>query len=188
MSGPKTLNNVVDPLTWNVPIADKDGRPTQEFQRKWIQQARTNGEIPDLTTPAAVSSVLDVISSAPGSLLERGSSQWGGLPSPSDAALFLNGAAFPAFAAVKDSDLSISDITNNNVSTAKHGFVPKAPNDATVFLDGTGGYSTPAGNGTPYSVFYVDTGGQAYVAVVVSDSDPLTVLDPDGVPVYIPYP
>ncbi len=47
-----------------------------------------------------------------------------------------------------DADLSISDITTNNVSTSAHGFAPKAPNDATKFLDGTGAYSTPSGSGT----------------------------------------
>ena len=44
--------------------------------------------------------------------------------------------------------LSMTDITTNNVSTTKHGFAPKAPNDATKFLDGTGVYSTPAGSGS----------------------------------------
>jgi hypothetical protein len=66
---------------------------------------------------------------------------------PSDATKFLNGAATPAFALVKDSDLSTSDITTNNVSTTKHGFAPKVPNDATKFLDGTGAYSVPPGTG-----------------------------------------
>lgn len=62
---------------------------------------------------------------------------------PSDNTKFLDGSG--AFDTVKDSDLSLSDITTNDVSTAKHGFAPKAPNDATKFLDGTGAWSTPAG-------------------------------------------
>jgi len=57
---------------------------------------------------------------------------------PGDASKFLNGATPPAYAAVKDSDLSTSDVTTNNVSTTKHGFTPKAPNDVTKFLDGGG--------------------------------------------------
>ena len=36
-----------------------------------------------------------------------------------------------------DTDLSVSDNTTNNVSTSAHGFAPKAPNNATVYLDGT---------------------------------------------------
>lgn len=43
-----------------------------------------------------------------------------------------------------ESNLSFTDITTNNVSTSKHGFVPKAPNDSSKFLDGTGAYSTPS--------------------------------------------
>lgn len=49
--------------------------------------------------------------------------------------------------AVTDAQLSTSDITTNNVSTSKHGFAPKLPNDATKYLDGTGAYSVPAGGG-----------------------------------------
>jgi hypothetical protein len=55
---------------------------------------------------------------------------------PADATQFLNGAATPAFAAVKDSDLATTDITTNNASTTKHGFAPKLPNDATKFYNG----------------------------------------------------
>jgi hypothetical protein len=47
-----------------------------------------------------------------------------------------------------DATLSTSDITTNNVSTSKHGFAPKAPNDATQYLDGTGNYSVPSVGGT----------------------------------------
>lgn len=47
-------------------------------------------------------------------------------------------------ALVTDANLSTSDITTNDVSTSKHGFAPKAPNDATKYLDGTGAWSTPA--------------------------------------------
>lgn len=41
----------------------------------------------------------------------------------------------------------LADNTTQNVSTSKHGYAPKAPNDATKYLDGTGAYSTPAGGG-----------------------------------------
>jgi hypothetical protein len=68
--------------------------------------------------------------------------------SPSDATKFLNGAATPAFALVKDSDLSTSDITTNDVSASKHGFAPKLPDDATKYLDGTGAFSAPFGSGS----------------------------------------
>lgn len=50
-------------------------------------------------------------------------------------------------ALVTDANLTTTDITTNDVSTSKHGFAPKAPNDATKYLDGTGAWSTPAGGG-----------------------------------------
>lgn len=46
-----------------------------------------------------------------------------------------------------DATISMSDITTNDVSITKHGFAPKAPNDATKFLNGLGLYSVPAGTG-----------------------------------------
>ncbi len=47
-----------------------------------------------------------------------------------------------------DATLAFSDITTNDVSITQHGFAPKSPGSATVFLDGTGAYSTPpAGSG-----------------------------------------
>ena len=39
---------------------------------------------------------------------------------------------------VTESIISLSDITTNDVSTTKHGFAPKAPNDTTKFLRGDG--------------------------------------------------
>jgi len=47
-----------------------------------------------------------------------------------------------------DADIAFSDVTTGNVSTTKHGYAPKLPNDASKFFDGTGAYSTPAGGGT----------------------------------------
>jgi hypothetical protein len=131
-----TLKNGVNPLTWNVPIANSDGTPTNEFMRKWVQQAALNGAIPDLTTSAGVSARLDLLGATPGMLLERGATTWGGLASPADATKFLNGATFPAYAFVKDSDLALTDITTNNVTNLKHGFAPKSPADVTKFLNG----------------------------------------------------
>lgn len=47
-----------------------------------------------------------------------------------------------------DATLTTSDITTNDVSTTKHGFAPKAPNDATKYLNGLGAWAVPAGGGT----------------------------------------
>lgn len=45
-----------------------------------------------------------------------------------------------------EANLSITNITTNNVSISKHGFAPILPNDATKYLDGTGAYSVPVGS------------------------------------------
>jgi hypothetical protein len=50
-------------------------------------------------------------------------------------------------ALVTDANLTTTDITTNDVSTAKHGFAPKAPNDTAKFLRGDGTWAVPAGGG-----------------------------------------
>jgi hypothetical protein len=43
-----------------------------------------------------------------------------------------------------EAQISFTDITTNNASTSKHGYLPKLPNDATKFIDGTGAWSVPS--------------------------------------------
>jgi hypothetical protein len=45
---------------------------------------------------------------------------------------------------ISDATISTTDITTNNASTSKHGFLKKLDNTATHFMDGTGAWSTPA--------------------------------------------
>ncbi len=69
---------------------------------------------------------------------------------PSDATKFLNGASTAAFALVKDSDLSLSNITTNNATISQHGFVRTGNNDASYYLDGTHNWSIPSGSGVTF--------------------------------------
>lgn len=50
-------------------------------------------------------------------------------------------------AVVNDSDVAFTDITTNNASTSKHGFLKKLSGVSTEFLNGTGVFSTPSGGG-----------------------------------------
>lgn len=80
-----------------------------------------------------------------------------------DATMF--GLSTPA-----ESALTFTDITTNNVSTSKHGFCPKLPNDATKFLDGTGNWSSMS---SPVTSVAGRTG-----AVVLSISDISGLISP----------
>jgi hypothetical protein len=51
------------------------------------------------------------------------------------------GAATPAFRSLVEADTTLADVTTNNVTSTKHGYAPKAPADATKFLNGA---ATPA--------------------------------------------
>lgn len=56
-----------------------------------------------------------------------------------------SGVALPT-----DTSIVLSDVTTNNASTTKHGFVPKLPNDASLFYNGVGSFTAPGGsNGVP---------------------------------------
>lgn len=57
----------------------------------------------------------------------------------------LHGGVTPAFSSVVEADISLTNVTTNDVTTARHGFVPILPNNATVYLDGQGNYTTPSG-------------------------------------------
>jgi hypothetical protein len=47
----------------------------------------------------------------------------------------------------QDADINFTAVTTGNVSTSKHGYTPILPNNAAVFLNGTGAYTAPAGTG-----------------------------------------
>lgn len=66
--------NLLNPLTWNVPIVNRDGTPTDEFQRKWQAQVGINKGIP--STPAELSALLDLLGDDWGDLIFRGETGW----------------------------------------------------------------------------------------------------------------
>lgn len=48
---------------------------------------------------------------------------------------------------ISDATLSTSDVTTNNASTLKHGFLPKLSGSSSQYLAGDGTWATPAGGG-----------------------------------------
>ena len=48
---------------------------------------------------------------------------------------------------ISDATISTTDVTTNNASTSKHGFLPKLPGGTTTFLRADGAYATPSGSG-----------------------------------------
>lgn len=68
--------------------------------------------------------------------------------------------------------LSLTDITTNNASTTKHGFLPKLSNVATQYLDGTGAFSTPAGGEWTYVskvTYTAESGAKTFSSLSVHD-------------------
>jgi hypothetical protein len=70
----------------------------------------------------------------------------------------LGGNAPSAFAQAShthtEGDLSLSDVTTGDVSTSRHGFCPKAPNDTTKFLRADGTWAVPPLGGS-FGVSYM---------------------------------
>ena len=71
-------------------------------------------------------------------LFTRGSSSASGVTSFNTR----TGDVVPATNDYSEAMLSFTDITTNNVSSTKHGFVKKFPNTTTTYLDGTGNYQS----------------------------------------------
>ncbi len=74
---------------------------------------------------------------------------------------------------IVESNLTIADNTTGDVSIAMHGFAPKAPNDATKFLNGLGLYSVPAAPTPAYPLTI--TGGVSGAVVYASSTTQLAV-------------
>ena len=68
-----------------------------------------------------------------------------------------------------ESALATTDVTTNNATTAKHGFLKKLSNIATEYMDGTGNWSVPAGGSAPLR-FSQDIGDGSTVNIVVTHS------------------
>ncbi len=53
------------------------------------------------------------------------------------------GKALSGNITIDDADLTTTDVTTNNATTSKHGFLKKLDNSASHFMDGQGNWSTP---------------------------------------------
>ena len=60
-----------------------------------------------------------------------------------------------------DRSINLSDITTANATSARHGFLPKLSNVVTEFLNGQGGFTTPAGGMATSGSAYAIIGGSA---------------------------
>lgn len=60
-----------------------------------------------------------------------------------------------------DRNIQLSDITTANSTSARHGFLPKLSNVVTEFLNGQGGFTTPAGGMASSGSAYAIVGGSA---------------------------
>lgn len=69
----------------------------------------------------------------------------------------------------------LADNTTQNVSTSKHGYVPKAPNDATKFLNGTGAWAVPSVGSVAFSA--ITSGTNSTAAMVVETGATMTFHD-----------
>ena len=63
---------------------------------------------------------------------------------------------------ITEAMLSTSDVTTLDVSTSKHGFTPKAPNDTSKFLRGDGTWAAPSGGGASKLARAYNTGGLTF--------------------------
>lgn len=75
------------------------------------------------------------------------------------------GTTTPVYSAVVEADISLSANTTNDVTTARHGFCPVLPNNATLYLNGQGNYTLPSGLTISASYSATAFSGQTSVSV-----------------------
>jgi hypothetical protein len=61
-----------------------------------------------------------------------------------------NAIGAPSYGPVVEADISLSNVSTLNVSTAQHGLTPKLSDDPSQFLNGQGNWTTPAGIANAY--------------------------------------
>jgi len=172
------LKNSVDPLNWRVPITNADGTPTNEFMRKWGQQAITNGSVPDLVTGQVLHYVLAASLSGTGA-----------------PPLFrlLAVADIPSLLTLYDAAGAAATAQSNaeTFATAAVAAIPAA--SATAFglakVDGTtitaaGGVISAVGGGSSGALASIlDDGTNLYLAM--QDTGGQLILDVSGDPIYV---
>lgn len=147
-----------------IPTADLIAHPNLNYvwdtsTLTWVPQTQSSGGTGTVTSVGL--SLPALLFSVTGSPVTTAGTLTGSLITQVANTVFAGptsgGAATPTFRALVAADLptiteasiSFTDITTNDVSTTKHGFAPKAPNDVTKFLNGAGAYTVPAGSSAP---------------------------------------
>lgn len=84
---------------------------------------------------------------------------------------------------IDETTIALTDITTNNSSTSKHGFLKKLPNVATQFMDGTGNWTVPAGSGLSATLTsaHIFVGNGSNVATDVAVSGDVTLANTGAV-------
>jgi len=86
-------------------------------------------------------------------------------------------------ALVTDANLTTTDVTTNNVSTSKHGFTPKAPNNTNQYLRADATWSTPVIRvQTVTSSATVTATDSNDLVTITAQAEALTLEDPTGTP------
>lgn len=93
-------------------------------------------------SPTSVAQFLDMVATHLKAIV--GGANWytGVTKSLADLVTHLASTANPH--STSDANLVTTDVTTNDVSTSKHGFTPKAPNDSTKFLRGDASWAVPS--------------------------------------------
>lgn len=95
-------------------------------------------------------------------------------------------SAAPAWNQVADADLSVTDVTTNNVTSSAHGFAPKSPNDATKFLrgDATPTWAVPGAGGSGGDAIVRKTADETITATTTLQNDDELLFPVDASSVY----
>ena len=72
--------------------------------------------------------------------------------------------------------LALTDVTTNNASSTKHGFLKKLSNVATEFLDGTGAFSVPSATWSQLAESTIGIGGASFISITITAAKDLMII------------
>lgn len=160
-------------LTWNVPITNPDGTPTNEFMRKWQAQAAVNAAIPDFSNAAAVSTALDFIGADPGDMLARGAAAWEAVAAGSSGQVLTSvGATAPVWADVA--------ALLEQIGATQGDILYRNATEWVVLAPGTAGYVLETGGAAADPSWVAPGGGSArcgFIAQLRTTSGNFTIAD-----------
>jgi len=142
-----------------VGLGDVYGTPSDQYSPYWVA-ANNRFEFIRLQPYDNTLTSLASISGVQGDIIyASGTDTWTKLAKSTGTNYYLKNSGTsnnPAWSTIGDADLTLADVTTNNSSASKHGFLKKLNNLSNYYMNGQGNWDVPEGRYFTTSDYYTD--------------------------------